>query len=185
PAQRPSLFDRALHEVAQRTRPVDHELGSQPAPDLDRVRQALRRILAHLRGLGSRTGGPYRVMERLRSNHGAANTMLVERALDIIDDFPLALSKQIAGGNHVRIVRTPVADADAGILANHIAVSDRVPGWRVEQRLALIGRGPLRPADKMPAPDLRRIAASAGGHEAFDQRALRFAHVISCNARAG
>ena len=77
PAQRLRLFDRALHVVAERTRPVDRELRAEFVADLHRV---LARETSRTRGLAGASAaglrGPDGVMERLGGHHGALDAVV-------------------------------------------------------------------------------------------------------------
>ena len=101
------------------------------------------------------------------------SAVLLQRCCDPADDLRLLVLAERLGGDHVGIVRGPVADADLGVLADHLFEADRGSRvGRMEQRLALIRGGPLRAGDEILAARLRAVRAAARLHEARDERLL-------------
>ena len=78
----------------------------------------------------------------------------------------------VAGLERVRIVRGPVADPDFGVLFDHALEANGLACRRVEERLSLISRRPLRSRDEILSPGLRTVSAAASRHEPIDKRLL-------------
>ena len=76
------------------------------------------------------------------------------------------------GGNHVGIVRGPIADADLAVFPDDFFESDLRPGGRVEQRVARIRGCPLRSGDEILAASFRAVSAAARLHQARYQSLL-------------
>src|SRR5207249_4247551 len=74
--------------------------------------------------------------------------------------------------DHVGIMSGPVGDSDLREMTDHLASRDWLARGGVEERLALVGRCPLRPADEILPASFGRIASSAGRHQAVDESAL-------------
>jgi hypothetical protein len=61
--------------------------------------------------------------------------VLFQAVLNPPDNLPLPLCAQRFGRNQVRIMRTPIADADLGVLADHLLKGHRCPRRCVERRV--------------------------------------------------
>src|SRR5438045_575424 len=110
--------------------------------------------------------------EGLAGHHGASDTVLSERLLDLIDDFRLAIRHQVFSRDYVGIMSGPVGDSDLRQMTDHLARRDWLARGGMEERLALVGRRPLRSADEILPASFGRIASSAGGHQALHKSAL-------------
>lgn len=172
PFQRLGLLDSSLYKIAERSGPVDGELGSEFVSNVNRILQALGRVCAYLGGFSGGTGGPDGVVECLRCHHRALEAVVVERFLNPFNDGPLLIAKELIGGNNIRVVSGPIRDADFPIGFDGTFDADIVTGGGMEQGMTGIGRGPLGSGDVITASDFGRIRAAAGVHQALDKGLL-------------
>ena len=172
PPQRLGLLHRALRVIAQRAGPVHGELGAQFMADVDRVPNPIRGILAYLWRFSRRTRRPHGVKKSLGGHHGAIEPVFLQALLDAFDCLPLLILAHGFSRNHIAIVSGPVSDADLRVLANNVFKSDGLPRGRVEQRLALIRRGPLRSRDEVFAACFWAVSATTGCHETVNESLL-------------
>src|SRR5581483_374657 len=98
--------------------------------------------------------------------------MRFQRRADVFDDARLLLCSQRLGWNHIRIVSGPIPDADFGVAADYILETDRLARGRVEERLALVGGGPLRSADVILAASFRAVGPATCVHKSRDKGLL-------------
>src|SRR5689334_16152218 len=115
--------------------------------DIDGIANAVARILPNIGRFGSGARGPHGMIEGLGGHHRAFDAIAVERFADTVNRCCLSLGPEILGGDDVGIVRGPVADSDFGVAPDHLFETYLWPGGRMEQRLSLIGSGPLRAGD--------------------------------------
>src|SRR5262245_25156113 len=100
--------------------------------DPDRVLDSKRGVITHFRGLRRGAGGPHCVIKGFRRDHRARHAVLLERAADTAHDSLLLVLAQRFGGDHVRIVRGPVADSDFGVLLDDALEADWLASGSVE-----------------------------------------------------
>src|SRR6185369_4852349 len=100
---------------------------------------------------GGGAGGPHGVMEGLGGDHAALDTVGLQRRFDAPHNFGLPVAAESFGGDNVGIVGGPIADPDFTPFSDDFFESDRRTRGRVEERLALIGGGPLGAGDKILA----------------------------------
>ena len=88
-------------------------------------------------------------MKCFRGHHGTSHAILFQRRLDLADGFFLTFLAQIIGSNHVRIMSTPMPNADFAIRFNHFLKGDWRPCGGMKQRLPFIRPCPLRARQKI------------------------------------
>ena len=70
--------------------------------------------------------------ERLGGHHGTLQAVLLQRVLNPLHDRRLLIFTERLTRNHVRVVRTPVADADLAVFADDVFKTDGLARRRVE-----------------------------------------------------
>src|ERR1039458_1270556 len=136
--------------------------------DLHRVLQTPGSISAHLRRFGGGARRPDGVMKRLGRHHRASETVVSKRHLNAFDNVPLLILAERVRGNHVGVVRRPVADPDFGVIADYGLKSDRFPCRSMEQRLSLVSSRPLRARDIVLTARVRSVSAATRLREPLD-----------------
>src|SRR5215831_8344209 len=87
PAERLNFVDRALHEIAERTGPVNRITRAKLMSDIHCVAHPEGGVFANLRRFRRGTGGKDRVKESLGGYHGTLHSAFFECSSNLGDDL--------------------------------------------------------------------------------------------------
>src|SRR6185437_3656732 len=174
PPQRLCLVDGALYVVAQHTGPVNTKLRFELMSDCNCICQAAFGIFTNLRRCRRGTSRPYGMVKRFGRDHRAFQTVPSERVLDAADNLILSWRKQVAGWNYIRIMCTPIRDANLAVFLNDLLKCHGRPHGSMKYSLPLVGGGPLWAGDEVTPPHFRRVTTAACSRQAIGECNLSF-----------
>src|SRR4051794_23561141 len=120
PAEGLNLFDGALREITERAGPIHGVLSAEFVPHVHGIPDAECGILPYFGRFGCRTGSEHGVVKGLCGDHGTADAVSFECAMNVGHYFRLAVRPKRVRRNDIAIVRTPIADADSVEFADDI-----------------------------------------------------------------